>query len=461
MTTSGARRAADASTSRTCSSTSSASTSPRRPRSSGFRRACSAITVDEYQDVNLLQQTLLDLWLGERDDLCVVGDDYQAIYSFTGATPRYLLSMPTRFPTAAVVRLEDNYRSTPQVLELANRLVPRLGGAEKTLRAVLEPGPEPAFAPFASTDEEVAEVVGQIRRLRDDGVADDEIAVLYRVNARSDDLEDRWLRPGFRTRFAAARSSSARRPGPCSGCCDVPAPSRQPARSRRLRRRPGSSIRSPRVSATTASRSRRISAASSISRRHSRRDASVSDFVADLEARFGAEGEGRGVQLLTYHRAKGLEFEVVFLPFLVEGELPFKQARTDEALAEERRLLYVGLTRAKRLLALSWSGKKPSPLSRRARPASRAGRPIRRDVERAVALPTGEDGPVFTALRAWRLERARADGVPAYVVFDNKTLAAIAVARPATRGELAAVHGVGPTKLDRYGDEVLALIPAR
>ena len=186
-------------------------------------------------------------------------------------------------------------------------------------------------------------------------------------------------------------------------------------------------------------------------------DASVSDFVSDLEARFGSEGAGRGVQLLTYHRAKGLEFEVVFLPFLVEGELPFKQARTDEALAEERRLLYVGLTRAKRLLALSWSGKKPSrfldELGLQTTPAARSG-----GRSKEVALPTGEDGPVFTALRAWRLERAREDGVPAYVVFDNKTLAAIAVARPATRGELAAVHGVGPTKLDRYGDEVLGVL---
>ncbi len=86
-----------------------------------FRQACSAITVDEYQDVNLLQQTLLDLWLGERDDLCVVGDDYQAIYSFTGATPRYLLTMPSRYPGSVVVRLEENYRSTPEILGARER----------------------------------------------------------------------------------------------------------------------------------------------------------------------------------------------------------------------------------------------------------------------------------------------------------------------------------------------------
>ena len=105
-----------------------------------------AFTVDEYQDVNLLQQTLLDLWLGDRDDLCAVGDDYQSIYGFTGASAQWLLALPRRFPQARVVRLEQNYRSTPQVLALANRLVPRLGGAEKTLRATLDDGPEPERA---------------------------------------------------------------------------------------------------------------------------------------------------------------------------------------------------------------------------------------------------------------------------------------------------------------------------
>ena len=108
-----------------------------------FRERYRAFTVDEYQDVNLLQQTLLELWLGDRDDLCVVGDDYQSIYGFTGASPRWLLGVEARFPHAAVVRLESNYRSSPEVLELANRLVPRLGGAEKVLRATRDPGRRP------------------------------------------------------------------------------------------------------------------------------------------------------------------------------------------------------------------------------------------------------------------------------------------------------------------------------
>ena len=131
------------STSRTCSSWRSACTTRTRPRWPAFRERYRAFTVDEYQDVNLLQQSLLDRWLGERDDLCVVGDDYQSIYSFTGATPEHLLGMPARFPGALVVRLEENYRSTPEILAVANRLVPELGGSEKVLRAVLPAGEEP------------------------------------------------------------------------------------------------------------------------------------------------------------------------------------------------------------------------------------------------------------------------------------------------------------------------------
>src|SRR5438034_8794849 len=119
----------------------------------------SAFTVDEYQDVNLLQQTLLERWLGDRDELCAVGDDYQSIYAFTGASPEHLLSMPTRFPGATVVRLEDNYRSTPEVLAFANRLVPRLGGAEKVLRATRASGAEPVTRSFDDAEDEAALIV--------------------------------------------------------------------------------------------------------------------------------------------------------------------------------------------------------------------------------------------------------------------------------------------------------------
>jgi len=130
-----------------------------------FRDRYRAFTVDEYQDVNLLQQALLELWLGDRDDLCVVGDDYQSIYGFTGASPRWLLGVAARYSHAEVVRLESNYRSSPEVLELANRLVPRLGGAEKVLRATRPDGPEPVLRPFPAASAEDAAIVVAIRAL--------------------------------------------------------------------------------------------------------------------------------------------------------------------------------------------------------------------------------------------------------------------------------------------------------
>ena len=149
-----------------------------------------AFTVDEYQDVNLLQQTLLERWLGSGDELCAVGDDYQSIYAFTGATPEYLLGLPARYPRAAVIRLEANYRSSPEVLGLANRIVPALGGATKVLRATLGSGPEPDALSFATREAEIAFVVERIRKLREARAPFEEMAVLCRTNARLADFEE-------------------------------------------------------------------------------------------------------------------------------------------------------------------------------------------------------------------------------------------------------------------------------
>jgi DNA helicase-2/ATP-dependent DNA helicase PcrA len=160
---------------------------------------------------------------------------------------------------------------------------------------------------------------------------------------------------------------------------------------------------------------------------------------------------------MTYHRAKGLEFDAVFLPRLLDGELPFRSGRSRAPVEEERRLLYVGLTRAKRFLFLTWpsdarSGRSPfleelgvvAPLP--SVPPARERR----------AAPTAD--PLFDALRAWRRERASTDGVPAYVVFHDATLAEIAVRRPRSLADLRSIAGIGPAKLERYGPDVLAVL---
>jgi DNA helicase-2/ATP-dependent DNA helicase PcrA len=186
-------------------------------------------------------------------------------------------------------------------------------------------------------------------------------------------------------------------------------------------------------------------------------------FSAELAERFSTEHSGRGVNLLTYHRAKGLEFDAVFLPRLVDGEIPFRSGRSRADEAEERRLFYVALTRARRRLALSWptdgkSGRSPfiEEIGGPPEPAPAAAS------KRAASTPvaTARDGPLLERLRRWRLERSRADGVPAYVVFHDATLAHIADRKPQSRLELLDVPGIGPAKLDRYGDEVLDVVGA-
>jgi DNA helicase-2/ATP-dependent DNA helicase PcrA len=414
-----------------------------------LRERYAAFTVDEYQDVNLLQQTLLDRWLGPRDELCAVGDDYQSIYGFTGATPRYLLALPERFPRAAVVRLEANYRSTPQVLELANRIVPRLGGAEKVLRATREAGPDAVTRRFASDVAEVGFAVARIQALVGEGVPHEEIAVLCRTNARLVDFEEPFheARIPFQGASLLGREAARRLLRRLAG--EPPSPA--VARTVRVLADDAGWLEHPpdglgeRELVRQADLGRLVALAEEFD--DARR--TTTDFAADLERRFGSTGaERRGVHLLTLHGAKGLEFEAVFLPYVQEKELPIRQAKTDTAIAEERRLLYVGITRAKRHLAVTWSGR-PS------RFLAELG--IETGVPRREPEP---DDPVYTALKQWRLRRATADELPAYVVFHNTTLAEIAGRRPRDLAELGSVPGVGPTKLERYGTEVLEVLAA-
>jgi ATP-dependent DNA helicase UvrD/PcrA len=409
-----------------------------------------AFTVDEYQDVNLLQQTLLDRWLGDRDELCAVGDDYQSIYAFTGATPDYLLGLPRRFANTTVIRLEDNYRSSPEVLALANRIVPSLGGAEKILRATLPGGPEPVTQSFPAREAETTFVVDRIRALQAEGVALGQIAVLCRTNARLADFEEPFHEAEIPFQGAALLAREAARQLLKQlrkyDTAEVAVTVRTLARDAGWRERlPEKLGEREMVRQSDLGRIVRLAADFDDGQRTTR------DFIADLEERFSSRGVDRqGVHLLTLHGAKGLEFDAVFIPRLEEKELPIRQAKKPHEIAEERRLFYVGLTRAKRHLALSWGGK-PSRFLAELDIAATPARKLRE------AEP---DDPLYSALKRWRLERATADDLPAYVVFHNSTLAEIAGRRPRDLSELSAVPGVGPSKLERYGPEVLAVLEA-
>ncbi|NUK42359.1 ATP-dependent DNA helicase UvrD2 [Streptomyces lunaelactis] len=477
--------------------------------------------VDEYQDVSPLQQRLLDLWMGDRDSLCVVGDASQTIYSFTGATPDHLLNFRTRHPDATMVKLVRDYRSTPQVVHLANGLLSQAHGraAEHRLELISqrEAGPDPAFTEYA---DEPAEAEGTARRIRDliaAGVPAGEIAVLYRINAQSEVYEqaladagvpyqlrgaERFFdRPEVREAGVALRGA-ARAGGNDSLLDDADG---LPSQVRAVLSTKGWTTEPPAGSGAVRDRWESLAALVALAEDYVRvkPEASLSDLVAELDERAAAQHAPtvQGVTLASLHSAKGLEWDAVFLVGLTEGMMPITYAKTDEQVEEERRLLYVGVTRARLHLSLSWAlsrspggraSRRPTRFLNGMRPGSAApgarsaggaggiergsgGRRKRRGpvlcrvcgktltdagemkLMRCEDCPSDMDEALYERLREWRSEQAKELGQPAYCVFTDKTLTAIAEAVPGSEGELAGISGVGGRKLERFGADVLTI----
>ncbi|MFH8577573.1 ATP-dependent DNA helicase UvrD2 [Streptomyces zaomyceticus] len=479
--------------------------------------------VDEYQDVSPLQQRLLDLWLGDRDNLCVVGDASQTIYSFTGATPDHLLNFRTRHPGATVVKLVRDYRSTPQVVHLANGLLSQARGraAEHRLELISQrdPGPEPTYTEYA---DEPTEAEGTARRIRDlvaAGVPAGEIAVLYRINAQSEVYEQALADAGvpyqlrgaerFFERQEVREAGIALRGAARAGGNDSLLDDAEdlPSQVRAVLSTKGWTGRPPAGSGAVRDRWESLAALVRLAEDFARAKsgATLSDLVAELDERAAAQHAPtvQGVTLASLHAAKGLEWDAVFLVGLTEGMMPITYAKTDEQVEEERRLLYVGVTRARLHLTLSWAlsrspggraNRRPSRFLKGLRPGSGSLGTVAGgasgSVERAVGAagrrkprgpvlcrvcgatlteagamklmrcedcPSDMDEALYERLRDWRSEQARELGQPAYCVFTDKTLMAIAERVPATGGELSAIAGVGARKLGRFGDDVLAI----
>ncbi|NEB05709.1 ATP-dependent DNA helicase UvrD2 [Streptomyces sp. SID13726] len=513
--------------------------------------------VDEYQDVSPLQQRLLELWLGRRDNLCVVGDASQTIYSFTGATPDHLLDFRTRHPGATVVKLVRDYRSTPQVVHLANGLLSQARGRAADHRLELisqrKGGPEPVYTEYT---DEPAQAGGAARRIRDligAGVRASEIAVLFRTNSQSETYEqaladagvpyqlrgaERFFdRPEVRRAIVNLRAA-ARFGGNDSrldDADDLPSQVRAvlsgegwttepPAGSGAVRERweslaalvnlaqdfaaakaAAGTTGTPGITGTAADTAADTAAVSG---------ATLADLVAELDERAGAQHAPtvEGVTLVSLHSAKGLEWDAVFLVGVAEGMMPITYARTDEQIEEERRLLYVGVTRARERLHVSWSlsrspggrpNRRPSRFLDGLRPGStgtvgRSAAVGSGGVERGFTSPVGavprrtqrtparcrvcgrtltdagemklmrcEDCPsdmdegLYERLRDWRAVQAQRTGQPAFCVFTDKTLMAIAEGVPDDEHELARIPGVGMRKLNRYGADVLAICAGR
>ncbi|MEE6296853.1 ATP-dependent helicase [Georgenia wangjunii] len=441
--------------------------------------------VDEYQDVSPLQQRLLDLWLGDRREICVVGDVSQTIYSFTGATPRFLTDFSRRFDDARVVRLVRDYRSTPQVVDLANRVLARAGrhrsSAAVELVAQRPSGPPARFEAF---DDDVAEARGvatRIAKLQQEGVPLSEVAVLYRTNGQAEALEQALAQEGIGylvrggERFfsrrevrealvllrGAARSADAPMPEVVRDVLTGAGWSPEPPSARGAARERWESLQSL------------VALADDLA---ATRGADMPGLVAELDERASAQHAPtvEGVTLASFHAAKGLEWDAVFLVGVSEGLLPISLAEGDDAIAEERRLLYVGITRAREHLMLSYArartvggraSRKPSrfldgiwPTGGDVRPDVRARRLEARAQIAALAEENPADAELFERLRTWRGQVAAATGKPPYAVLHDTTLQAIATAHPKDLRQLGVLRGIGAAKLEAYGPHVLAVV---
>jgi DNA helicase-2/ATP-dependent DNA helicase PcrA len=322
--------------------------------------------VDEFQDVNPLQKLLLDAWLGGRDDLCVVGDPHQTIYSFTGATHNYLTRFGAEYPNATVVRLVRDYRSTPQVVKLANQLV---GPDASPLVAQRPPGPEPVLTAFGDELEEAAGVAAAVRSLIGNGHPAREIAVLVRINAMLERFETALTAAGvpyqvrgterFYDRPEVKQAMMLLR-GALRGTADADTTGALPAEVRTVLSGLGLTPVEPAGGGPSRQRWESLVALAQLADDFAaaKPAAALADFVADLQQRaaIGHAPVLEGVTLASMHAAKGLEWDTVVLPGLVEGVMPIVYARTPAAVDEERRLLYVAVTRARERLYLSWAG---------------------------------------------------------------------------------------------------------
>lgn len=461
------------------------------------RRQYKRFVVDEFQDVSPLQSALLDLWLGGRDELCVVGDPAQTIYSFAGANADYLRDFPAKFPQTTSVELVRNYRSTPEVVTAANTLLAGTPSQGVELRAQRPAGPAVTWTPYADEVAEADAVADRIAGLVRGGHAPGEIAVLFRINAQSETFEEALAsrgvpyvvrgaarffdRPEVRQAVTLLRGTA--RGG--QGGDDLVETVRGTLAGL------GWSPEAPAARGQTRDRweswqalvDQAVDFAAS-------GGADLGGFVDDLDRRAAEQHApvADGVTLATLHAAKGLEWDTVFLVGLQEGTLPFSYAESPAEVEEERRLLYVGMTRARLELCGSWSlarnpggrgSRKPSrfldrllPEERRApaRPGGRrgmvgcreCGRPLTTGAEkkrgRCVDCPASYDEELFERLREWRKTRAEEEKVPAFVVFTDATLQLIAEHKPRTPEALLRVNGIGRSKLERYGDEVLTLV---
>lgn len=316
-------------------------------------------TVDEYQDISKLQQELLDTWLGDRSDLCVVGDPNQTIYSFSGASASFLETFDSRYPGANVVSLTKNYRSTPEIISLANRV--RANQKFEPLEAIRPGGPEPEVLEFSTKDKECDWVAGRIKDLLSGGMKASQIAVLYRINAQSEQVENALSKAGVEYQVRGGMRYFSR-PEIMAAVRMVRAEAANPSGKElyetvsAIARSLGWQSIAPEVSGTALEQWEALNSLVQIADELGA-EATIQTFANELEERQRSQHEPtrESITLSTIHAAKGLEYKAVFIIGAIEGYLPISYAKTELHIAEEQRLFYVGVTRAKDSLFITWS----------------------------------------------------------------------------------------------------------
>lgn len=454
-----------------------------------IRQQYQYFVVDEYQDVSPMQHRLLQLWLGTRKDICVVGDIAQTIYSFAGANSQYLANFPEYWAGAKKIILDKDYRSTPEIVTLANKVIntAQTPNSNKIiLKSARHSGKEVSFEAYDHDAAEVAGIVAKIKKLIANGTKLQNIAILYRMNSQSALFEKELsvaqipytIRGGkkFFERIEVLRAMVAFRAVARTNTENnfqesiddalyqlgwrKEAPTNQGISRERWESL--NTLRKMSEEFITNSQNFDPSEKSLAS--------TILSFVNYLEerAKFELEPELECITLSSLHGAKGLEWPVVFLAGVSEGLLPISYAKSESALAEERRLFYVGITRAADELYISYSkenlnGKKrkasqflatiwPTEIS-----ASTQKRIKAKNKRQEFQKQDAQTRRLFEVLNKWRSEKAQKEGKLASLIFQDSVLYQIAINKPRTIAELAEIKGVGSLKLSRYGMSIIEL----
>lgn len=446
------------------------------------RKQYRSFVVDEFQDVNLLQARLLDLWLGGRHDVCVVGDVAQTIYSFTGASPDYLTGFGRKHPGARIVELTRDYRSTPQIVSVANDVLARSSQREGTVRlsSQRDGGAQVTYRTYDDDRAEAEGIAASIADLIAGGMAPHSIAVLMRTNGQSQAFEEALGARGIPVAVAGGKPFFARDDvrTAISRLRAAAAAATDDGSVGEIVREVLSGVGwAPEAPSGQAGSERWSNMNAIVGWADDSKAETLTAFVAELDERvaYQVEPDKAGVELATIHAAKGLEWDAVFLVGVAEGLLPISYAKTAAAREEERRLLYVAVTRARDLLTLSWARSRGAD-GRGKRKRSRlldgiwpeevgVGVPKKKARASTRALNQAfeeEASPqaieLFGRLKAWRLEVSRQAGVPPFAVFTDQTLRDIAQAMPKNTTQLRVIRGIGDVKVQRFAAPVLALV---